>query len=75
MISAAVWLLALQGVLGAFDTLYYHEWRARLPARGAAAAPELGLHAAGRPVWVAWQGLTAAALVGTLAAEIVLTND
>jgi len=30
----ALWLLAIQGIIGAFDTLYYHEWRARLPARG-----------------------------------------
>ena len=42
----ALWLLAIQGVIGAFDTLYYHEWRARLPARGQAAASELKLHAA-----------------------------
>ncbi len=82
MISTALWLLAFQGALGAFDTLYYHEWRARLPARGAIAGPELKLHA-GRDVlyavlfgtlpWVAWQGLWAAVLAGILAAEIVLT--
>ena len=30
----ALWLLAVQGVIGAFDTLYYHEWRARLQALG-----------------------------------------
>jgi hypothetical protein len=27
----ALWLLAIQGVIGAFDTLYYHEWRACCP--------------------------------------------
>jgi len=37
----ALWLLSIQGLIGAFDTLYYHEWRARLPARGRAAASEL----------------------------------
>lgn len=82
MISTALWLLAIQGAIGAFDTLYYHEWRARLPARGPMAAPELRLHA-GRDVlyavifgtlpWVAWEGGWAAALVAILTAEIVLT--
>jgi hypothetical protein len=33
----ALWLLAAQGLIGAFDTVYYHEWRARLPALGRAA--------------------------------------
>ena len=64
--AVALWLLALQGVIGAFDTAYYHEWRARLPGLGPQAAPELRLHAA-RDVlyalifatlpWFAWQGL------------------
>ena len=44
--AVALTLLGIQGVIGAFDTLYYHEWKARLPARGRAAAPELYLHAA-----------------------------
>jgi len=30
--GVALLLLALQGVIGAFDTVYYHEWKARLPA-------------------------------------------
>jgi phosphatidylglycerophosphate synthase len=77
-----MWLLALQGVIGAFDTLYYHEWRARLPARRSVAAPELKLHAArdflyavlfGTLPWVAWHGVWAAVLVAILVAEIVLT--
>jgi hypothetical protein len=37
---------AVLGIIGAFDTFYYHEWRARLPARGRRAAAELKLHAA-----------------------------
>jgi len=37
VIPTALWLLAIQGAIGAFDTLYYHEWRARLPARGSVA--------------------------------------
>lgn len=80
--STALWLLAAQGVIGAFDTLYYHEWRARLPAHGQAAAKELKLHAArdflyavlfGTLPFFAWQGLWLLVLVGVIVAEIVLT--
>ena len=82
MIATALWLFALQGVIGGFDTLYYHEWRARLPARSSIAAPELRLHAArdflyavlfATLPWVAWEGLWAAVLVAILIAEIILT--
>ncbi|MDH3404335.1 MAG: hypothetical protein OES32_13960 [Acidobacteriota bacterium] len=78
----ALSLLALQGVIGAFDTLYYHEWRARLPARGPRAAPELLLHAArdlfygilfATLPWLAWRGSWTAALAAVIVAEIVLT--
>ena len=78
----ALWLLAIQGVIGAFDTLYYHEWRARLPARGAQSATELKLHAArdffygvlfGTLPWLAWHGQWVLVLVGVLIAEIILT--
>jgi phosphatidylglycerophosphate synthase len=78
----ALWLLAIQGAIGAFDTLYYHEWRARLPGRGAQCASELRLHAArdffyavlfGTLPWFAWHGVWAWALVGVLVAEILLT--
>ena len=44
--TTALWLLAIQGIIGAFDTLYYHEWRARLTAGGSGTASELKLHAA-----------------------------
>jgi hypothetical protein len=80
--TVALWLLALQGVIGGFDTAYYHEWRARLPALGAHAAPELKLHAArdflyavifATLPWVAWQGSWAMVLAAVLVAEIVLT--
>jgi hypothetical protein len=80
--TVALWLLAIQGAIGAFDTLYYHEWRARLPARGRAAASELKLHAA-RDVfywvlfstlpWFAWQGAWLLVLTAVLIAEILLT--
>src|SRR5688572_533564 len=61
----SLWLLAVQGLIGAFDTLYYHEYRARLPARGRAASLELKLHAARDFLygvlflslpWVQWRG-------------------
>lgn len=80
--TIALWLLAIQGVIGAFDTIYYHEWRARLPARGQAAAAELKLHAArdffyavlfGTLPWLAWQGGWVAVLAAVIVAEIVLT--
>ncbi|PYR75083.1 MAG: hypothetical protein DMF86_16485 [Acidobacteria bacterium] len=78
----ALWLLAIQGVIGAFDTLYYHEWRARLPARGRQAASELKLHAArdflyavlfGTLPVLAWQGRWVLVLAAVIVAEIVLT--
>lgn len=80
--TVALWLLAIQGVIGAFDTLYYHEWRARLPARGKQAASELKLHAArdffyavlfATLPWIAWQGRWVLVLTGAIVAEIVLT--
>ena len=82
MITVALWLLAIQGVIGAFDTLYYHEWRAQLPARGTLAAPELQLHALrdflyaaifGTLPWLAWQGLWVVGFMAVLLAEIALT--
>src|SRR5262249_57460212 len=80
--TVALWLLAILGVIGAFDTLYYHEWRARLPARGRLAASELKLHAArdffyavlfATLPWLAWQGAWVLALGGAIVAEIILT--
>jgi len=80
--KVALWLLAIQGVIGAFDTVYYHEWRARLPARGRQAAPELKLHAARDFLYailfamlpsIVWQGLWVIALAAVIVAEIILT--
>jgi len=75
-------LLAVLAFFGAFDTLYYHEWRAKLPALGPRARSELRLHAfrdfvyavllAGLP-WVAWEGWYLVLLVALLFAEVVLT--
>ena len=80
--TIALGLLAVQGLIGAFDTLYYHEWRARLPARGQQCAAELKLHAArdflyavlfGSLPFLAWHGAWTLALSGVLIAEILLT--
>jgi len=80
--TPALCLLAVLGLLGAFDTLYYHEWRARLPALGKSAGAELKLHAWRDFVyaalfctlpWIAWQGRFALVLAGLLLAEIFLT--
>lgn len=78
----ALWLLAAQGLIGAFDTLYFHEWRARLPALGREARPELRLHAVRALIYgvvfatlprVEWRGAWALVLAALLAAEIVIT--
>lgn len=78
----ALWLLAAQGLIGAFDTLYYHEWRARLPALGRGARAELRLHAARALIYgvvfatlprVEWRGAWALVFAALLAAEIVIT--
>jgi len=78
----ALRLLVLLALLGAFDTLYYHEWRARLPALGLTARDELRLHALRDFVyailfatipWIAWQGFYVFALAALLLIEIILT--
>lgn len=80
--TVALWLLMLQGLIGAFDTFYYHEWKARLPARGANAGPELKLHAGRDFLYailfsslplIAWQGWWVIVLSGVILGEIVLT--
>jgi hypothetical protein len=80
--TTALWLLAIQGIIGAFDTLYYHEWRARLTAGGSGTALELKLHAArdfiyallfGALPHLEWRGIWAAVLAAVLLAEIILT--
>jgi hypothetical protein len=80
--TTVLWLLALLGLLGAFDTAYYHEWRARLPARGRAVASELKLHAARdffyaamfiTLPWLSFRGWWVLVVLGILLAETVLT--
>ena len=75
-------ILVAQGVLGAFDTLYYHEWRYRLVAHPEQAKVELRLHALRDFIyaviflslpWFAWQGGLAWVLAGLLGAEVTIT--
>jgi hypothetical protein len=80
--STMLWLLSFQGILGAFDTIYFHEWRARLPALQRAAKRELLLHSARDHIyavllltlpWLKWQGWWMSILTVLLLLEIVLT--
>jgi hypothetical protein len=80
--TEVMWLLALLGALGAFDTLYFHEWRGRLPDRVPMVGRELQLHVArdfiyvvifGTLPLVAWQGGAVIVLGVLIAAEIVIT--
>lgn len=79
--TAVLWLLCAQGVIGAFDTLYYHEYRARLVAVPAART-ELTLHALRDFIYTAifatlpffaWRGALAVVLFVLVAAEIGIT--
>lgn len=77
----ALQLMACQGCLGAFDTLYHHELTEALPHR-AGAARELSIHAVraliysalfiGLSSW-AFHGAWALVLLAVFSAEIVLT--
>jgi hypothetical protein len=77
----AIWLLLVQASLGAFDTLYYHEYRLKL-AHGAHTRVELRLHASrdfayaiiiGSLGFVTWHGAFAWVLLGLLLDEICIT--
>lgn len=77
----ALQLMAAQGVMGAFDTLYHHELTETLAQR-TSARKELSIHASraiiysllfiGLSSWV-WQGWFAFILLALFAIEIVLT--
>lgn len=78
----ALTLFVIQGVLGAFDTLYYHEYRARLPGGVPGTAPELILHGVRDFIYAAlfgtlpffrYEGLFVIAIVVMLVAEIGIT--
>jgi hypothetical protein len=80
--SAVLWLLGTLGLLGAFDTLYFHEFRGQLPARLPGLSPELKLHAGrsfiyvavfGTLPWFAWRGAWATVFAALLLAEVCVT--
>jgi len=77
----ALLVLLLLGVLGALDTLYYHEWRLRLPETPTARR-ELRLHASrdfsyaivfASLAWTTWNGAFVWPLAAILLFEIVVT--
>ena len=78
---AAIEVLLLLGALGAADTLYYHEWRLRLPETPSA-RHELRLHASRdfayaivffTLAWTTWNGALVWPLALILAFEIGVT--
>ncbi|VXC04103.1 TIGR01777 family oxidoreductase [Massilia sp. 9I] len=77
----ALQLMAAQGCLGAFDTLYHHELTEALPQR-ATARRELAIHATRASIYALlfiglacweWHGVFAILLLAIFAVEIVLT--
>lgn len=75
-------LLMVNAVLGAWDTLWYHEYRAKLTAKTATTRPELRLHVARDVIYTGLYGLFAffrpegfvvSLVIVALIAEIVLT--
>ena len=79
--TTALQVLLLLGALGALDTLYYHEWRLRLPETPSARR-ELRLHASrdfayaivfGSLAWTTWNGVWVWPLALILLFEIVIT--
>jgi hypothetical protein len=81
-LQRVLWLLVAQGALGAFDTIYFHELRARLPALQSRARAELFLHSLRSIIygiffltlpWLSWNGGWTAALAALLALEIFIT--
>jgi hypothetical protein len=82
LVTRALELLVLLGVIGAFDTLYFHEWRGRLVARVDEVRDELRLHVVRDFVyvaifsslpWLAWHGALVGVPASLLVAEICLT--
>ena len=77
----AIFLLLIQCCFGAFDTLWYHEFRLRLP-HDTTAQKELRLHASrdfayavivSSVAWLSWNGSWSWALIGLLLAEVFIT--
>jgi hypothetical protein len=80
-LDIALIVLVAHGAFGAFDTVYCHEWQARLP-RQPWAGPELRLHALRSFLyaaifiglaWFEWHGAFACLLFALFAIEYVVT--
>jgi hypothetical protein len=80
-LDVGIAILLLHGLLGAFDTLYNHEWDARLPEQPYAAR-ELKLHAGRSGIyaaifaglaWFEWHGAFVAVLALLVLTEFSLT--
>ncbi len=79
--TIAIWILLVQAILGATDTLYYHEYKLQL-AHGDHTQTELKLHALrdfsyaiiiGSLGFATWNGALAWLLLAILLSEIVIT--
>jgi cation transport ATPase len=79
--KTVIYIAILQALLGAFDTLYYHEFQQQLP-RSSLAKKELRLHAARDFAyaiifisfgWFQLKGIFALILCGVILTEIVIT--
>ena len=79
--KTVIFLALAQAALGAFDTLYYHEYKLRLP-KTTTAVLELRLHASRDFLyaliflsfaWLEWHGLFALVFSAFIAAEIFIT--
>jgi len=80
--SSVLILMMIQGILGAIDTVYYHEYVYDLPGHAKQAAPELKLHAIRDFFYgllyltlpfVAWHGTLAFFLGAIFLSEILIT--
>lgn len=80
--AEVLWLLAVLGLLGGFDTVYFHEIRGQLPAQLPGLRPELVLHAGrsfiyvlvfGTLPWISWRGGWAIGFAVLLLAEVCVT--
>lgn len=76
-----LWFVAVQGVLGAFDMFYHHEFKEKLPWRDTAHT-EMLLHGVRNLFyavvflsfgWVAWQGVYAWLFAAIICTEVLIT--
>jgi uncharacterized protein (TIGR01777 family) len=79
--TAVLIAMIVQGLMGALDNFWHHEFSLGLPAR-VSARREIALHSAREGIyglmyltlaWVAWQGVWAWVLMALIAAEVIIT--